>query len=64
MKNFFLLIGLIILLGLICSLPLYLTVNLVCIAFHLTFRITLLQALAVSLLLSTIQRLLFRKEKD
>lgn len=64
MKNFLLLVLVIIALTLLGSLPLYLCVNFVCWAFHLSFRLTLLQALALSLLASVIHNLLFKNNKE
>lgn len=44
------------------SLPLYVCVNLFCWLFHLSFRITLIQAYGVSLLIQTIYHTFFKKE--
>jgi len=43
-------------------LPLYLVVNFVCWAFHIAFRLSLLQAFAICLLSSVLKNLFFKKE--
>lgn len=63
MKGLLALIGILILAGIIGSLPLYIAVNLVCWVFHLSFRLTLLQAFALSLLASVVHSLLFKDNK-
>lgn len=64
MKGLFILIGILILGAILCALPLYLSVNLVCWVFHLSFRITLLQSFALSLLGNVIHSLLFENSKE
>jgi hypothetical protein len=64
MKNFLLLVILIVMIALLGSLPLYLCVNFVCWAFHLSFHITLIQSLALSLLASVVHSLLFKNSKE
>lgn len=54
----------IVLFGILWSLPLYLIVNFVCWVFHLSFHLTLLQAFALCLLASVIRYLLFGREND
>lgn len=51
----------VIILGILWSLPLYVCVNLVLLAFHITYHFTILQALALSSLISVISNLFFKK---
>ena len=60
MGKIFVLIGILILLGILWSLPLYLVVNFVCWVFHITFHLTLLQSFALCLLVTVIHNLLFK----
>lgn len=59
MEGLLVLIVIVIVLGIIFSLPLYLCTNLVLWLFHIPFHITLLQAFGVSLLLNVISGLFF-----
>lgn len=61
MRKFIMLIFLIIILCVVWALPLYLAVNFVCWVFHIGFRLSLLQAVAVSLLATIIHKLFFKK---
>jgi hypothetical protein len=64
MKEFLALILILIIFGLLWSLPLWLVINFTCWVFHLSFNLTLLQAFAICLLASVIKNLLFKKEGD
>ena len=48
----------------IIALPLYLSVNLVCWVFHIPYHLSILQAFAVSILATVINKLLFKRERD
>ena len=61
MKNFLLIIALLIVLGIIIALPLYLIVNFVCLVFHLSFRLTMLQAFVLCFAASVLHKLYFGK---
>lgn len=52
---------LLLLVAFICSLPLYLCVNFILFVFGLSYRITMIQAISLSLVLSVIKSLYFTK---
>ena len=56
------LILILIVFGILWSLPLWLVINFTCWVFHLSFHLTLLQAFAICLLDSIIRSLAFKKE--
>ena len=62
MGKFLLLLLILLIIGLVWSLPLYLVVNLVLWLFHVQFHLTWLQALGVCLLASVIKGLLSKGE--
>lgn len=62
MGKVFILILVLILLAFVWCFPLWLVVNFVCWAFHLSFHLSFLQAFAVCLCASVLKSLLFGKE--
>jgi len=65
MKEFFMLIVVIIVMCVLWSLPVYIATNLVAWVFHLSYHMTILQAFTVSFLLTLLHTLLewFRGDK-
>lgn len=64
MRKFLLFICVIIICVIIVALPLYLVVNFTCWVFNVPYHLSMIQAFALSLLATTINRLLFRKGED
>lgn len=56
------LIFILVVFGILWAFPLWVVVNFVCWAFHLSFHLTFLQAFALCLLASVVKSLLFKKE--
>lgn len=64
MGKVFMFILILILCVVIVALPLYLTVNFVCWVFQVPYHLSLIQAFALSLLATVINKLLFKRERD
>lgn len=64
MKNFLLILCVIIFCIIIVALPLYLVVNFTCWVFNVPYHLSIMQAFALSLLANIINKLLFRKKED
>lgn len=64
MVKLLVLIGILLLVVALWSLPLYVCVNLVLWLFGSAFRITLIQSFGLCLLATVIRKLLFKKEDD
>ena len=64
MGKIVILILILIVIGIIWSLPLYLVTNFVLWLFHSTLRITLLQSFGLCLLATVIKTLLFKNKED
>ena len=64
MGEIFMIIIIAILFAILVALPLYLTVNFVCWVFQVPYHLSLIQAFALSLLATVINKLLFKREGD
>lgn len=63
MGKILVIIGIIIFVGILWSLPVYICGNLFLLVFQIPFHLTFLQSFAICLLASTIRKLLFDKEE-
>ena len=64
MSKLFLIIFVIVLIGIIWTLPLYLVINFVCWAFNIPFHLSLIQALAVCVGIEAARKIFLRKDDE
>lgn len=64
MGKFIVLFLILLVCAILWCLPLWIIVNFVCLVFHLSFYLSILQAFALCLLASAIRALIFSKRRD